>query len=216
LIWLPPFAVILREAYRRHVREEDCATPLPRIRAALKHMSQRGYTLLELSQMQPVLAVFLRHSGCVFCREALSDLSHAQGELGARGIQLALVHMTPEPEAETLFAKYGLQDVDRFSDPECELYRAFEVRRAAVREILAPAVWTRGIRASLFDGHGVGSPAGDTLRMPGVFLIYNGQVIRAHRYAGLADRPDYLRFVDAATLELEREGAKRPESAMLR
>lgn len=119
----------------------------------LKHMSQRGYTLLELSKIQPVLAVFLRHFGCTFCREALTDLMRVRPDLEARGVSLAIIHMTPEPEAEAFFAEYGLEDLDRFSDAECELYRAFELRRATFGEILAPAVWLRGIHASLFNGH---------------------------------------------------------------
>lgn len=52
--------------------------------------------------------------------------------------------------------------------------------------------------------------------MPGAFVISDGQVVRAHLHAGPADRPDYLRFVDEANVELERSGARQPKGPTLR
>ena len=41
---------------------------------------QHGRTLQQLSDSQPVLVVFLRHSGCTFCREAVADLVREQNQ----------------------------------------------------------------------------------------------------------------------------------------
>jgi peroxiredoxin len=183
---------MLRETSRRFILELDEPAPVPRDRLLLKHTSQQGFSLYELSALRPTLTVFLRHAGCPFCREALEDLSTLRPAIERRGVGLAFVHMSSEPEAEKFFAEYGLADVPRFSDPSGGLYRAFALRRAEWREILGPRVWTRGFRAALLKGHGLGLPEGDALRMPGVFLLSEGTVVAQHRHASPAERPDYL------------------------
>lgn len=195
LIWIAPFALIVRTAYRDHVAERDRPRPLPRDRAILKHMSQRGYTLAELSELRLTLTLFLRHTGCAFCREALDDIRMIREELETQGVGLAFVHMTPEPEAEEFFARFGLADIDRFADLDCELYRAFGLPRVGLGELFAPSGWLRGLRVAVLGGHGLGGPAGDALRMPGMFLMDNGLVAGAYLYSGPAERPDYLEFV---------------------
>ena len=55
--------------------------------------SQGGQTLAQLSAERPVLVVFLRHTGCAFCREALSDLQKQRSGIESRGTSIALVHM---------------------------------------------------------------------------------------------------------------------------
>ena len=42
------------------------------------------------------------------------------------------------------------------------------------------------------DGHWAGAPAGDVERMPGVFLMVNGEIRKAFRHKLVSDRPDYL------------------------
>jgi len=55
----------------------------------------------------------------------------------------------------------------------------------------------RGIQAGIVEGHGLGRLAGDAFQMPGVFLVFHGQVIRSYRHQSTADRPDYLGFATA-------------------
>ena len=89
-----------------------------------------------------------------------------------------------------MFARYGLTDAHRFSDPSQQLYRAFELRRATLRQVFGWHVWQRGLEA-FSQGHGIGLLAGDAFQMPGVFLLRDGQVLREFRHATAADRPDY-------------------------
>lgn len=191
LIWWVPFGLILRAAMLDFVAESGAVSEA-RDRMMLKHMTQGGYSLFELSQIKPTLVVFLRHAGCTFCREALKDLSHQRQDLEAAGVQLAFVTMSEEPAAQQVFDGYGLGDVPRISDPQCELYRAFELRRGSWGEMFSPRVWWRGVKAGVFAGNGVGGLDGDGFRMPGVFLIRDGRVLRSYRHASPADRPNYL------------------------
>ena len=49
--------------------------------------TESGATLLALVQESPVLLVFLRHFGCSFCRQAISDVAELGPELGKRGVR---------------------------------------------------------------------------------------------------------------------------------
>jgi len=153
--------------------------------------SQLGYTLAELSQGQNVFVLFLRHSGCTFCREALADLAKQRATIEGQGTKLALVHLgTEEAATEKFFAAYVLQDINRFSDPDRHLYAAFELKRGTIGQLLGPTVWWRGMLA-FFRGNGLGMLNGDGLQMPGAFVIHDSQIVKAYRHATAADRPNY-------------------------
>ncbi len=156
-----------------------------------QHRSQLGHSLAELSAGKNVLVLFLRHSGCTFCREALDDLSKQRARIEGEGTKLAVVHLGAEDaHTEKFFATYGLSDIDRFSDPAKELYQAFELKRGTIGQLLGPTVWWRGMLA-FFRGNGIGLLNGDGLQMPGAFVIRDSQIVKAYRHATAADRPDY-------------------------
>lgn len=104
------------------------------------------------------------------------------------------VHLATEDLAKPFFEKFGMGDVDRISDPDGALYEAFGLDRAGLREILSPSVWFRGVKSIL--GHGLGVPRGDTLRMPGAFLVNQGKVAKSYFHQTIAARPDMKRFAD--------------------
>ena len=74
VIWWVPFTLILMDAYRANAEQGRTVSPEVEL-MAMRARTQQGSTLLELSKQAPVLLVFLRHTGCTFCREALADLA---------------------------------------------------------------------------------------------------------------------------------------------
>lgn len=153
-----------------------------------------GRTLLELSRTDThhsgLLLVFLRHAGCAFCRETLADLAKHRKPIEGAHARIVLVHMAPsDSDAATFFARYGLGDLQRVADPSQALYRAFELDRATRAQLFSPRTIVRAILATI--RHGAGGREGDVLQMPGAFLVRDGVVVRAHRHATPADRPDY-------------------------
>ena len=149
---------------------------------------------------EPVWVVFFRHSGCPFCREALSDLALQKPGIGAAGARLALIHMSAESQAPRFFQRYGLADVARISDPSKHLYRAFGLTRGSFGRLFGPKVWLRAFTAGLLNRHGVGFIDGDGFQMPGVFLVYRGEILRGYHHQSVADRPDYARLASLDTL----------------
>src|SRR3954451_798152 len=101
------------------------ATPLTFEEAVRTVRSHDGQTLAELSADHPVLIVFLRHSGCAFCREALSDLQKQRQQIGGRGSWKAVAATVGNEEAGKFFKPYGLGGVPRFTAPQRQLYQAF-------------------------------------------------------------------------------------------
>jgi hypothetical protein len=158
--------------------------------------TQSGQTLGELLAGQPVLLVFLRHFGCTFCREAVEDISKKRAIIEAAGTRLAFVHLGTEEQANSFFTSYGLEDTPRFADPDGQLYESFGLVRADLRQYLNQESILRMLVAWL-HGHFVGLPAGDIQRMPGAFLVKDGEIRKAFRHKLVSDRPDYLALAAA-------------------
>ena len=194
LIWALPFALILGSAHDAALGQRRAISP-ELLRMALRRKTQYGVNLHELSQISPILVVFLRHAGCTFCREALTDLAAKRKAIEEAGARLVLVHMGSEDHADKFFARYGLEDVARISDPERGLYKAFGLPRGTLFDLFGPKVWWRGFQAGILGRHGVGRLVGDGFQMPGIFLMFHGEILRSYRHQSAADRPDYLALV---------------------
>lgn len=190
-VWWVPFGLILRGTARAN-RTEQTPPSLPLDMALSLYQDQDGTDLLEASRHQPQFLVFLRHFGCTFCREALSDLAAINERLRAAGTRLVLVHMSTEYEARDLFGKYGLDDATAISDPDRVLYRAFALRRGSPTQLLGWSVWKRGWEAGVKQGHGIGWLRGDAAQMPGAFVVSRGHVVAQFIHETAADRPDYV------------------------
>jgi peroxiredoxin len=192
-MWWAPLSFILVSAYLG--RATNLRGRIPEVVAfALRARTDRGSTVEILSRSAPVLLVFLRHAGCTFCREALTDLAEKRQNIEATGVTIVLAHMGKPEFGRDFFQKYGLDDLHQISDPGCGLYRAFGLRKGNAWMLLGPKVWMRGLGA--LRRHGVGRPVGDGFQMPGLFLVFQGQILRSYRHQSAADRPDYVRFVN--------------------
>jgi hypothetical protein len=113
-------------------------------------------------------------------------------------VKLAFVHLSnDEAKAQKYFALSRLDDAPRIADPEGHLYQAFGLVRANWRQFFNAESLTRMVMAWL-DGHWVGARAGDVERMPGVFLMANGEIRKAFRHKLISDRPDYLGLASLA------------------
>ena len=83
--------------------------------------TESGARLLDLAEASPVLLIFLRHFGCSFCRQAISDVAELREELARRGVRPVFVHLGTPERAKPFFDYYGIGDVERVSDPEARI-----------------------------------------------------------------------------------------------
>lgn len=158
-----------------------------------EYSDQYNVSLLEITNSSPTLLLFLRHFGCPFCRETLSDIHNLLPELERLGIRPVLVHMGDEEDTFALFAKYGLSPLSRVSSPNRMLYKAFGLERAKTGEFLC-ADTVRRCGEALLGGHSPGKVQGDLMQMPGVFLVHRNRILSSFRHKHAGDRPDYVRL----------------------
>jgi peroxiredoxin len=195
LIWWVPFTLILLHAVRYIQAEgtvhlsEDYDDPTRDL------LTNTGRNIWDLSFERRQLVVFLRHSGCTFCREALADLQQQRAEIEATGCGIVIVHLASDEKAGEMFARYALEDVPRISDPQCRLYRQFGLKHGTLAQLLCLKVWLRGAIAALVTGHGFGAVQGNGFQMPGAFLIESGKFISGFEHACPADRMNFVKFV---------------------
>jgi peroxiredoxin len=207
LIWLVPFGLILLRAYRVALDEANAMPPGGFDRVIEEVKTAAGVSLAALSRQAPVLVVFLRHLGCTFCREALAELAARRPAIEGHATKLAFVHMGSPEQGTALLARYGLGDVTHFSDPDCKLYRAFGLERVPFWRFLR---WQslRRFWQAVRAGHRAGLIVGDGFRMPGVFLLHDGQVLRSFRHQDPGDRPEYEALAACSVPALVETGAQ--------
>jgi peroxiredoxin len=159
--------------------------------------TESGANLLALVEASPVLLVFLRHFGCSFCRQAISDVADLRGELDKRGVRPVFVHLGTPERAKPFFDYYGIGDVERVSDPEAVVYQlpVFALPRMhPALTLFQPAVWVGWLKGAIFK-HGIGPIKEDGHQMQGIFFLKGPKIVRQFRYKTIADEPDYLKLV---------------------
>ncbi len=178
--------------------ENRISVRLNSLEYTLRSVQDQYHTSLdELSSSKPALLVFLRQFGCCFSREALSDIKFGLPAIEAAGARVVLIHMSQENEASQILASYGLADLSRISNPDRSLYKAFGLKRSTINTFLAPKLLTRATEAVL-NGNMIGAGNGDSLQLPGIFLIHKGKMLQAFTPETPEMRPDYVKIASSA------------------
>ena len=152
-----------------------------------------GKNLQAITHLQPVMIVFLRHFGCLFCMEAMKDIAERRAEIEARNVKICFVHMAKLSEATSYFDECNLNDIDHVSDPDCVYYESFGLIKAQFGQLYGLQVWLRSAELALKDlGALRQKRIGDGFQMPGVFLISKGKILEKYINSRVSDRPDYL------------------------
>jgi peroxiredoxin len=179
LIWWIPFASMLYLAFKYHnqptvrFRVHDSPPELP------TPVVSNGLSLVELSSDKPVLLVFLRYSGCTFCRENLVRLAKLRSELLSMGIRPVVVHMSTPEDGQKMLDAFGLAELVHISDPGCVLYQKYQLARGKLGQLFGPAVWWKGFLAAIYYRYGFGKLSGDGFQLGGSVLLRRGEVVKA-------------------------------------
>lgn len=157
-------------------------------------------TQVALSQMwasRPALILFLRHFGCLFCREMLKQVQQQAAELRAAGLHIAAVGIG-EPKHAAHYRKLLAPAVDCLTDNGATtVYGLYGLRDGAAGAFLNLKVAARTIRA-LAAGNLIGAPSGNVRMLPGTFIVDTDGIVRyAHYSADVADHPAMTDLVAA-------------------
>ena len=146
------------------------------MKAADQHItlsSGEKTTLHALCEAGPVALVFLRHFGCIFCREAVAEYRE-NPDWNVVFVSMGSV------EASEEFRNFVASPHRFICDPQAELYAAFGLKRGNSKQLFGPAVWKAGAQA-WGKGHRVGRPVGDPFQMSGTFILRpGGEVVYEH------------------------------------
>lgn len=162
-----------------------------------KMISNRGNDLLSLSEQNPVMLVFLRHFGCVFCQQCLEDIAAIQQRILQKKIELVFVHMAASELADTFIKSYNIKNAQHISDKDGHFYNFFGLEQGSLSQLYGLNSFIRGMNLT-FKGYKVqlDKKLGNAKQMPGIFIIFKGAVIKKFIHKSPSDRPDYLGFVN--------------------
>jgi len=156
-----------------------------------------GDNLFDYSAESPVLLVFLRHFGCVFCKEAIKDLAKSKDDIESLGGEIVFVHMAENHIADQYFKDFGLEGVKHISDIKKEYYHDFGLRKGSFTQLYGLQTWFRGFAPENKENKlEVSKSLGDATQMPGIFHMLGGRVLESYIHKVASDKPDYLHLVE--------------------
>jgi hypothetical protein len=83
--------------------------------------------------------------------------------------------------------RYNLEDCPVISDPQCQLFRAYQLPRGTWKQLFGLRVWIEGFKAAILKGYGFGKLVGDGFQMSGAFVVRDGLIVRAYPSQDAAD-----------------------------
>lgn len=178
VIWWIPFFLILKSALSE-ILNPPVAAP-----KSVEQLKAGGPLSVLFSDRWLVLCV--RHAGCTFCREELSNFHRFEKKFLSLGLKTAVVHMGSGESGEEMRRKYELTSTLFLSDPEQHMYRLFNFKRGSWSELLGLRNWIPGFKGAVLKRHGVGGLEGDGKQLGGVVYFDRGDFKVLHQavYAG--------------------------------
>lgn len=165
-------------------------------------ITNEGDSVYKLTFESPVMLVFLRHFGCVFCKEAMHDISLRRKTIEEGGIKIVFVHMGDNETATAYFNNFNLQGVAFVCDPGQQFYRAFGLQRGSFTQLYGLQTWIRGYKVKKELGYELemAKRLGDSTQMPGVFVMQNGLLRDKFIHRIASERPDYEQLVQCCVI----------------
>jgi thiol-disulfide isomerase/thioredoxin len=194
LVFVGPICLILLKIYNLALVVDNFNNP-PFEETIELCKTNYNQSISELSKDRTVLVVFLRHFGCVFCREILHVLKQLKSEIESNKIILVIVHMINNDDARKQLEKYELENIDCISDPDRSMYKSFGLRRGRLYQVFGFRVWWNGFLKGVLKGRGFGTEMGDVLQMSGVFSLKDSKVLKSFIPEYISELPELSEFI---------------------
>ena len=159
----------------------------------------------DLWSERPAVLVFVRHFGCVFCRQMAVDIHRHRDKFDEADVELAVIgHGLPEHAAD--FRKLQNVDLRLLVDPDRKVYDLAGAKVATLNELIGPRQILRGLKATVMSRLKQGSIAvhqgkiiGHAAQLGGVLVIApDGSVRYAHLSEESGDNPPAREVLAAA------------------
>jgi peroxiredoxin len=159
----------------------------------------------DLWSERPAVLVFVRHFGCVFCRQMAVDIHRYRHKFDEADVQLAVIgHGTPAHAAD--FRRMQNVDLPLLVDADRHVYELAGAKVATLNELIGPRQILRGLKATIVSRLRQGSVAvhqgriiGHAAQLGGVLVIApDGSVRYAYLSEESGDNPPAREVLAAA------------------
>ncbi|HEX3598286.1 MAG TPA: peroxiredoxin-like family protein [Polyangiaceae bacterium] len=150
------------------------------------------HRLRDLWRESTTVTTFVRHFGCLFCHQMVSDLVTYIPSIVARGARVVIIGNGTLEQARHFFSEKKLprSGVDVVTDPRRESYKAAELERGIARTFLNSGS-IAAYRTTRSQGHKVTGLFGDLTQLGGLFVIRPPvSLLYAHKSRFAGDHPD--------------------------
>ena len=140
-------------------------------------------SLLGLARDRPLALVFLRHLGCIFCRQNVAELRDALPHEN-----IVFVTMS-EPTLTARFKQWTRSPHPFLCDPERRLYESFDVPSTTAGGIFTVQVARRALKAYR-EGHRNSLSFDDQLQLGGTYVLdRTGEILASFPGRDISDNP---------------------------
>lgn len=140
--------------------------------AVIRDLDGREHELEALWAERPVVLVFLRHFGCLFCREQAAELHGQLPEIRRRGAELVFIGNGNRHFAQGFKADHAITS-PLYVDTKRDSYRALGMKRGFFATLGSRATWKNMLRAWK-QGFRQGGTRGDAWQNGGVLVVEPG------------------------------------------
>ena len=145
----------------------------------------------DLYSESTTLVVFVRHFGCIFCRERYTDLAACADLLAARGMAAVVIGNGTVPMAEAFAEKVG-EGIPLYTDPSRSVFKLAGMKRMFGLNL---ATISHGLR-SWRSGHRQTAVAGDVWQQGGCLLIdTDGDILAAEHDSSAGEHIDFKSLI---------------------
>jgi len=165
--------------------------------ATLIDIEGNATSLSSIWTQKPIVLVFLRHLGCIFCREQIARLKSDYAAFQSRGAEVVCVAQGDNKVGKAFTILFDLPFPILMCGSDLSVFKAYGLKRGTFGQLFGIDAVLHGIRA-VFSGHKQGAIVGDGFQMPGIFVIdTNGVILLARRHRTAADNPDNAELLKA-------------------
>ncbi|KAL0488886.1 regulator of G-protein signaling [Acrasis kona] len=162
--------------------------------------TNKGISIGEISKKHKILLLFLRHTNCCFCKEALLDLSDNYKTLIKYNTIPIVVHMESPAYFERFLKKFadGNQTMENLTsayDEDNRISKEFKIKSGWSTQIKYIVEILTRAATNQFVNNPVKPPGTDDTRIPALFIIEDNKIINEFRHDHVAVRADYLRVL---------------------
>lgn len=146
---------------------------------------------------RPIVLVFLRHLGCIFCREQIARLRDGYGDFTQAGAEIVCIAQGDAKTGKAFSILFELPYPILMTGDSVDVYKAYGLQRGTLAQLFGLPSIVHGLKA-MFSGVTQGKLVGDGFQMPGIFIVDQSGIVRFSRvHRNAADNPTNRELLDA-------------------